>query len=96
MEPLYEEKYLISFLDKNGNTTGAIGGNSIYENAGSSTITTVPKSVFSVNSAWGTDGNVDLSKYKDSYSEWYYYNYDFPGPYLRKILHFKKNEQICE
>ena len=96
LEPLYEEKYLISFLDKNGNTTGAIGGNSIYENAGSSTITTVPKSVFSVNSAWGTDGNVDLSKYKDSYSEWYYYNYDFPEPYLRKILHFKKNEQICK
>ena len=41
----------------------AIGGNSIYENAGY-TITTVPKSVFSVNSTWGTDGNVDLSKYE--------------------------------
>ena len=54
-------------------------------------ITTVPKSVFSVNSAWGTDGNVDLSKYRDSYSEWYYYNDDWPS--LRKILHFKKNEQ---
>jgi hypothetical protein len=93
LEPLYEEKYLISFLDKNGSTTGAIGGNSIYENPGETTITTVPKSIFSVNSAWGTYGNVDLSKYKDSYSEWYYYNDDWPS--LRKILHFRKNEKLC-